>query len=162
MVQAAGGGNEAFITFHRPGQFATNFGLGADSRFHYGGWSAGAVSYQFWTSADFAHPACDYRFKEDIKPLASTWDDVKALRPISYRQKEHYAKTGGRPIIDADDRERWGFLAHELQEDLIETAATGRKDIDGQLQAPNMNAIVAALTRTVQELQIRVEELEGR
>lgn len=56
MVQAAGGGNEAFITFHRPGQFATNFGLGADGRFHYGGWSAGAVSYQFWTSADFAHP----------------------------------------------------------------------------------------------------------
>jgi hypothetical protein len=51
----AGGSNEAFMTFHRPGAFACNFGLGTDGNFHMGGWSFGAgTSYQFWTTRDFA------------------------------------------------------------------------------------------------------------
>jgi len=65
-------------------------------------------------------------------------------------------------LIEADDRERWGFIAHELQETLGETAATVSKDHPDRLQSPNLMALIAALTRTVQELQARVEELEAR
>jgi hypothetical protein len=51
----SGGSNEAFMSFHRPGVFACNFGLGTDGNFHMGGWSFGAgTSYQFWTTRDFA------------------------------------------------------------------------------------------------------------
>ena len=54
-VMGAGGGNEAFMTFHRPGVFACNFGLAADGNLWYGGWSFGAgQQYKIWTTRDFA------------------------------------------------------------------------------------------------------------
>jgi hypothetical protein len=165
-------GTDCFLSFVVPGNFGAQFGLSSNSNFYVGGWSYGTgVVYQVWTSRDFANPACDYRIKEDIAPLASTWDHVKALNPIRYRQKEFsfqplpapsQRSENNRPHIEADDRERWGFIAHELQETLGETAATARRDHPDQLQAPNLMALVAALTRTVQELQARVEELEAR
>jgi hypothetical protein len=165
LIQAPAN-NEAMISFLCQNQFGVNLGLNPNSYLYMGGWSFGEVRYQMWTSRDFANPACDYRIKEDVKPLASTWDDVKALRPVSYRQKEFTFQPlpkseSAVPLIEADPRERWGFVAHELQDDLIETAATVRKDHPDQLQAPNLMAVVAALTRTVQELQARVEELEA-
>jgi hypothetical protein len=178
IPQAGGGpwwfhttGGDCFVTFLIDGAFGTNFGLNANGHFYQGGWSDGPVYTQFWTSADFANPACDYRIKADVAPLASTWDHVKALKPIRYRQKEFSfqelpAPTQRRetnvPLIEADPRERWGFIAHELQETLGETAATVSKDHPDRLQSPNLMALIAALTRTVQELQARVEELEAR
>lgn len=57
MIQGAGGGNEAFFTFHRPGAFACNFGLGSDGNLWYGGWSFGAgIWHRIWTTKDFAGP----------------------------------------------------------------------------------------------------------
>jgi Chaperone of endosialidase len=179
LPQATGGpwwfhatpGNDCFVTFLIDGSFGTNFGLNANGHFYQGGWSDGPVYTQFWTSADFANPACDYRIKADVAPLASTWDHVKALRPIRYRQKEFsfqelpaptQRSETNVPLIEGDERERWGFIAHELQETLGETAATVSKDHPDRLQSPNLMALVAALTRTVQELQARVEELEAR
>jgi hypothetical protein len=54
-VMGAGGSNEAFMTFHRPGAFACNFGLATDGNFYMGGWSYGAGNqYKFWTTRDFA------------------------------------------------------------------------------------------------------------
>jgi hypothetical protein len=53
MFQGAGGGNEAFFTFHRPGAFAGNFGINAGNRLGYGGWSWGAAFYQLWSTQDF-------------------------------------------------------------------------------------------------------------
>ena len=57
MVQSAGPGNSAMMTFHCAGEFACQFGLHGDGHLHVGGWSFGAgVWYQVWTQADFAHP----------------------------------------------------------------------------------------------------------
>lgn len=164
MVQSAGPGNSAMMTFHCAGEFACQFGLHGDSHFHIGGWSFGAGNwYQVWTQADFANPACDYRIKQDIEPLDSTWETIKALKPIRYRQKEFALPIAKKyPVVEADDRERWGFIAHELQETLGDTAAHCPKDDPGRLQAPNLMMVVAALTKTVQELQARVEQLEAR
>ena len=89
MVQGAGPGNSAMMTFHCPSEFAGQFGLHGDARLHMGGWSWGTGAwYTMWSSADFANPACDYRFKDAVEPLNSTWETVKALKPIRYRQKE--------------------------------------------------------------------------
>jgi hypothetical protein len=163
--------NDAFFTFLIDGYYGVNFGWNANGNPYFGGWSAGANYYQIWSSRDFANPACDYRIKEDIAPLASTWDHIKALRPIRYRQKEFsfqplpapaQRSSTNIPLIEADDRERWGFIAHELQETLGETAATGSKDHPDRLQAPNLMALVAALTKTIQEMQARIETLEAR
>jgi hypothetical protein len=153
MVQTVGG--QPMIAFHIPGVFACNFGMDSGGNFYSGGWSFGVNNfYKFWTSRDFANP-CDYRSKENVQPLGSTWDVVKALKPVSYTNKDF-------DWVKADGLERWGFIAHELQETLVESAATGVKDEPDRVQSPNMLVVIAALTKTVQELQARVEAIEGR
>jgi hypothetical protein len=98
---------------------------------------------------------CDYRFKKNIQPLPSMWDKVKSLRPISFQQKAW-------DIFVENDDVRWGFVAHELQEKLIESAATGHKDEENVVQSPNLLALIAALTKALQEAQTRIEALEAR
>lgn len=141
-------------------------------------WWSGSAGYVYIDSTAFPLTApCDYRIKDQVKPLSSTWDKVKALRPVSFTYRDH-------DIIKADGVEQWGFLAHELQESLLPSAATGAKDDvvdvtettvddDGvastrvvgtqpQLQGPNPLAIIAALTAALQEAQLRIEALEAR
>jgi hypothetical protein len=65
------------------------------------------------------------------------------------------------PFMVKDTREQWGFIAHELQETLIETAATGEKDAEGIIQSPNPWTVIAALTKALQEMIARVEALEN-
>jgi Chaperone of endosialidase/Collagen triple helix repeat (20 copies) len=167
MVQSAGTGNSAMMTFHCAGEFAGQFGLHGDSYLHIGGWSWGTSAWwRVWTERDFANPASDYRSKRDIKPLPSMWEKVKSLGPISYRTQDvelvNHMK-GAKPFVTkGDDKQHWGFIAHELQEQLIETAAHGRKDQPDYLQAPTMLPIVAALTKALQEAMERIEALEAK
>jgi hypothetical protein len=98
--------------------------------------------------------ACDYRIKQEVRPLASTWEAVKALKPVSYQLQDH-------EVIRADGLERWGFLAHEVQDTLTETAATGAKDGE-HIQSLDTVAIIAALTTALQEAMLRIEALEAR
>jgi hypothetical protein len=49
----SGGGNDACMTFHRPGAFACHFGLASDHNFWYGGWSFGNVAWRLWSTRDF-------------------------------------------------------------------------------------------------------------
>ena len=108
---------------------------------------------------------CDYRTKKNTAPLPSMWDKVKALKPISYQYKE---QPGERSIPEIEameggvDRERWGFVAHELQEALTPSAASFSKDVKDALQSPNMLVVVAALTKALQEAMQRIEALEAR
>lgn len=101
---------------------------------------------------------CDYRTKRNIGELSSMWDKVKALRPISYQYKAFEGIAG-----DADDdEERWGFVAHELQDQLTHSAASFDKDAPNALQSPNLLVVVAALTKALQEAQARIEALEAK
>ena len=98
------------------------------------------------------------------------WDTVKALRPISYEYNDwkppwHQPTeaAGSSPIqFAADGVERWGFIAHELQETLIMDAATGVKDEEYLIQSPNPWTVIAALTKALQEAMARIEALEAR
>ncbi len=130
----------------------------------------------------------DYRIKKDIVDLPDMWETVKALRPIKYTQAQfsppshvkHVAEqalkarkeaeenpdakpgevnTG--PLFAEDDIERWGFVAHELQETLTPSAATGVKDSPDTIQSPNPFTLIAALTKALQEAMARIEALEG-
>jgi hypothetical protein len=51
-------------------------------------------------------------------------------------------------------------MAHELQESLFEGAASGKKD-GPDVQSPNLMAIVAGLTKALQEAMARIEALEA-
>jgi uncharacterized protein YciI len=118
----------------------------------------------------------DYRIKKDVIDLPGMWDTVKKLRPIKYTQADFTPpahidfvatqKAEGKevtegPMFAADDKERWGFVAHELQETLIEDAATGTKDSYDHVQSPNPFTVIAALTKALQEAMTRIEALEA-
>lgn len=139
----------------------------------------GAIAYQ-----------SDYRIKRNVVPLDSTWAQIKQLRPVRYNLQDyaqavnpeqrdysdplitnnkvgievHESKVipADQLLIKGDNVEHWGFIAHELQETLIEDAATGYKDAPEMLQSPNPWTIIAALTKTLQEAMTRIESLESR
>jgi Chaperone of endosialidase len=111
----------------------------------------------------------DYRIKTDVADLPSMWERAKALRPVSYKHKNFNPEwhTRGRtpmppPLVVGDEVERWGFVAHELQETLIQDAASGVKDQQNLLQSPNPWTVLATLTRALQEAMTRIETLETR
>jgi hypothetical protein len=97
----------------------------------------------------------DYRIKTNVVELPSMWSRIKALRPISYNLKDTEEL-----LVKADPEERWGFIAHELQETLIKNAATGYKDAPNLVQSPNVMTLLAVLTKALQETMARVEALE--
>jgi hypothetical protein len=130
----------------------------------------------------------DYRIKKDVTELPGMWDTVKALRPIKYTQAQFSPpshvkfvaeevlkarqdaendpeakprEVNADPLFAADDIERWGFIAHELQETLTPSAASGVKDSPDTIQSPNPWTVIAALTKTLQEAMARIEALEG-
>ena len=114
---------------------------GSDLRAYY---NSSLLGYIAWQS--------DYRMKKNIKPLPSMWDKVKSLKPISYQQKKW-------SIFEENERVRWGFAAHELQEHLTKEASNGEKDGE-EIQQPNPWVVIAALTKALQEAMGRIEALE--
>lgn len=125
------------------------------THFHAFNWNGSAiVAWVDNTNVGTIAVTSDYRTKKDVQSLPGTWDIVKRLRPVRYTQAAF-------KIFEADDKERWGFVAHELQDVLIEDAATGFKDGE-EIQSPNSWTIVAALTRALQEAITRIEALESK
>ena len=111
----------------------------------------------------------DYRIKKDVAPLPSTWDRVKALKPISYTHKDYtppgavpdQGEVAPSPFIVGNDTVWWGFIAHELQETLTASAASGVKDAPNVIQSPNPWTVIATLTKALQEAMARIEALEA-
>jgi hypothetical protein len=139
------------------GQNVCQFWDGAHMNQYVGGTFVGYVQY-----------ISDYRVKENVAPLMSVWDRVKNLNPIRYSLKD-FSPEGFRntvdeavPLVIGDEKERWGFLAHELQAVLIEDAASGVKDIPNHIQTPNPWTVIAALTKTLQEAMARIEDQDAR
>ena len=124
-------------------QYFNIFNAGPAFHFYSGDTDYGAI-----------YMASDYRIKNEIAPLPSMWENVKALRPISYSIRKFGDFT-------QDDTVRWGFVAHELQEALIESAANGTKDQENVIQSPNPLTIIAVLTKALQEAMERIEALEN-
>jgi hypothetical protein len=90
----------------------------------------------------------DYRLKQDIEPLTGALDRLGLLQPKRFRFKSN----PGAGTFD-------GFLAHEVTPAVPE-AVTGEKD--GELmQAIDPGKLVALLVGAVQELAVRVADLEN-
>jgi hypothetical protein len=151
------------INYNRGGILQTNlisFGWSNTSQLH------GQVD---GTDLGYLTFSSDYRIKTNVENLSPMWDKVKALRPISYEQQDYTPpdapmKEDGSPpdpLFRADGIERWGFIAHELQDTLIRSAASGVKDQPGAIQAPNPWTVIAALTSALQEAMARIEALEA-
>jgi polyhydroxyalkanoate synthesis regulator phasin len=86
----------------------------------------------------------DYRIKEDVISLPNHFS-VDKLRPVIYTNK----------ITSAVDT---GFVAHEVQQ-VMPHLVQGEKD-SAQYQTVNYIALIAVLTKEIQELKKRVVQLE--
>lgn len=163
--------------------------MGYSTSVHNWNWTGSAVQvFVDATNLGDMTIVSDYRAKKDVQPLESMWNIVKALRPIKYTLQDFTTPadiefrnaeadrsrdkgTWGMPpntverpasTIVGDDYERWGFIAHELQETLTETAATSYKDAPDAVQSPNPFTVIAALTKALQEAMTRIEALEAK
>ena len=119
-------------------------------------WGAGMSLWVDTTNLGVISTSSDYRIKQDMRPLPGMWDVVKQLNPIRYEHK-NFGK-----LFERDGIERWGFLAHELQDTLLPSAASGSKDEENTIQSPSWPPVVAALTRALQEAMQRIEALEDK
>jgi hypothetical protein len=145
------------------GRVGVDIGGLTNWQFNWGGALQGYLGNSYLGVVFFSS---DYRMKKDIAPLTSTWDRVKLLKPISYTHKDfdppcRSKSEDSTPLMPGDDIERWGFVAHELQETLIPSAASATKDAPDAVQQPNPWPVLATLTKALQEAMARIEALEA-
>jgi len=111
----------------------------------------GAISRVGTTSAVVYTATSDYRLKENITPFINALDSVSKLKPVNYTWKDGGASANG-------------FIAHELQE-VCPDAVVGEKDAidengNPKYQAIDQSKVVALLTAAIQELNIKITDLE--
>lgn len=161
------------------GWVAIGFGILGRNGFTVGSYGSNCYNFYWFTGQLVAFVdntylgavsvSSDYRIKKDVINLPGMWNTVKALRPIKYthadytppRHKDAPDVTPSQ-LFMSDNIERWGFVAHELQETLLPSAATGVKDEPHTIQSPNLLPLVAALTKALQEAMVRIEALEAK
>lgn len=98
----------------------------------------------------------DYRIKRDIRTMEQpALERIAALRPVLYQYADNEKFNH-----KAEDREREGFIAHELAE-VIPSAVEGEKDAPNQIQSLRIDALVAVLVKAVQEQQAQINELRA-
>ena len=106
-------------------------------------------------TGDVSGPTSDYRIKKNVAlQTESGIDKIKNLKPITYQYKDY-------GVIKGSDVVREGFLAHELQE-IIPSAVNREKDVENALQTLNLDAIIAVLTKALQEAVAKIETLETK
>lgn len=98
----------------------------------------------------------DYRIKRGIRTMEMpALERIAALRPVLYQYADNEQFNH-----KAEDREREGFIAHELAE-VIPSAVEGEKDAPNQIQSLRIDALVAVLVKAVQEQQEQINELRA-
>jgi hypothetical protein len=98
----------------------------------------------------------DGRYKHSVEPLASTWEAVKQLAPVSYRWRDE-------GIFIDDGQDHVGFIAQDVQK-AIPSGAAGGTDGKADSEQPmslNLPDIVATMCKALQEAMSRIEVLEA-
>jgi hypothetical protein len=152
------------------GQLHVNGPISADSilgRQGTGGTSTGS-NFNFWwtgsqaqlwvdtTNVGVISLTSDYRIKKDVETqTAPAIERVMQLRPVTYQITDYGT------VFKADGKQREGFIAHELQA-VIPSGVDGEKDDPNQVQSLRMDAVVAVLTKAIQEQQATITALTAR
>jgi hypothetical protein len=152
------------------GQLHVNGAISAESiigRQGTGGTSNGS-NFNFWwtgsqaqlwvdtTNVGVISLTSDYRIKKDVETqTAPAIERVMQLRPVTYQITDYGT------VFKADGKQREGFIAHELQA-VIPSGVDGEKDDPNQVQSLRMDAVVAVLTKAIQEQQATITALTAR
>jgi hypothetical protein len=119
-------------------------------------WTGSAILWIDSTSLGAIQTSSDYRIKKNIQTqTAPAIDRIKLLRPITYELKDYT------DLFKADGVQREGFIAHEVQE-VIPSGVEGEKDEENVIQSLRLDAIVSVLTKALQEVIEKIENLENQ
>ena len=146
------GNNSAFMSFHKSGHFAVNFGLDDDNVMRLGGWSAAANRMQLDMSGNvtFAGDVTAYsdsRVKTNVKTIESALEKTLKLRGVSYNR------------TDSDDKStKIGVIAQEILDVIPEVV---NQDNDGMYNVSYGN-ITALLIEAIKEQQAQIDELKAK
>lgn len=148
----ATGGNAAFMSFHRGGQYAVNMGLDSDNVFRIGGWSASANRLQLDMSGNLTiagtfTESSSIRYKENIKPIDSALEKVLQLQGVTYDRK------------DGSGTDEPGLIAEEVLK-VIPNLVT--YDVDGNVEGLHYTKITAYLIECIKTLNAKIETLESK
>lgn len=144
------GNNSAFMSFHRGGYYAVNFGLDDDNVMRIGGWSASANRWQLdmsgnMTVAGDVTAYSDARVKENIITVDNALTKVLSLRGVYYNR------------IDSDDKKtKIGVIA---QETLLVVPEVVNQDNDGMFNVSYGN-LAGLFIEAIKEQQKEIEELK--
>ena len=144
------GGNSAFMSFHRSGNYAVNFGLDSDNVLRMGGWSASANRWQLdmsgnMTVAGDVTAFSDARVKTNVQTIENALAKTLALRGVSYNR------------TDSDDtRTKIGVIAQETLEVVPEVV---NQDNAGMYNVSYGN-MTALLIEAIKEQQAQIEDLK--
>ena len=150
--------NAAFISFHRSGAYAINFGLDTDNVIRMGGWSQGAGATRLTIGADGAFTASnnvtaysDVRLKYDIQNIGGALKMVRKMRGVFFKRTDE--KSGKRHV---------GVIAQEMREVLPEVVQENRDTADAENVTLSVayGNIAGVLIEAVKELAADVEKLK--
>ena len=142
--------NSAFMSFHKGGHYAVNFGLDADNVMRIGGWSAGANRLQLDMSGNLTMAGdvtaySDRRVKENIITVDNALNKVLSLRGVYYNR------------IDSEDKKtKLGVIAQEILEVIPEVVG---QDNDGMYNVSYGN-LAGLFIEAIKEQQTQIEELK--
>jgi hypothetical protein len=146
------GNNSAFMSFHKSGVYAVNFGLDSDNVMRIGGWSASANRWQLdmsgnMTVAGDVTAYSDIRVKTNIQTIKNALDKTLALRGVSYNR------------TDSDDtKTKIGVIAQETLPIVPEVV---NQDNDGMYNVSYGN-FAGLFIEAIKELNAKIAYLESQ
>jgi hypothetical protein len=142
--------NAAFMSFHKGGHYAVNFGLDADNVMRLGGWSASSNRWQLdmsgnMTVAGDVTAYSDRRVKENIVTVDNALEKVNNLRGVYYTRTD-----------SEDKKTKLGVIAQEILEVVPEVVG---QDNDGMYNVSYGN-LAGLFIEAIKEQQTQIEELK--
>jgi len=139
--------NAAFMSFHKGGHYAVNFGLDADNVMRLGGWSASSNRWQLdmsgnMTVAGDVTAYSDRRVKENIVTVDRALEKVNNLRGVYYTRTD-----------SEDKKTKLGVIAQEILEVVPEVVG---QDNDGMYNVSYGN-LAGLFIEAIKEQQTQIE-----
>ena len=144
------GNNSAFMSFHKGGYYAVNFGLDSDNILRIGGWSASANRWQLDMSGNMTVAGevianSDIKLKENIEVIPNALEKVYQIRGVTFTRN------------DQEDKEKRhaGVIAQEVEKVLPEVVMEGN---DG-IKSVAYGNLVGLLIEAIKEQQEQINNL---
>lgn len=175
---SAGSGNAAFMTFHKPGNYASYFGIDTDNNFAVGGWSAGAALANFKAGSLGIGTAAsgtageiratnnitafysDARLKDFKGTIPNALDKVLALNGYYFTENQKAKELGYN-----NDKMQVGVSAQEVEAVMPEvvTDAPINANFEGaDYKTVYYDKLVPLLIEAIKELKAEIDELKGK